>query len=40
MSLLKDKIAVVTEGIGLAATERYAEQGAYPFIAGRRQAER
>jgi NAD(P)-dependent dehydrogenase (short-subunit alcohol dehydrogenase family) len=42
MSLLEDKIAVVTggsSGIGLATAERFAEQGAYVFIAGRRQAE-
>ena len=42
MSLLKNKIAVVTggsSGIGLATATRFVEQGAYVFIAGRRQAE-
>ncbi|CAM2158753.1 Uncharacterized oxidoreductase YkvO (plasmid) [Pararobbsia alpina] len=42
MSLLKNKIAVVTggsSGIGLATARRFAEEGAYVFIAGRRQAE-
>ncbi|SOE66478.1 NAD(P)-dependent dehydrogenase, short-chain alcohol dehydrogenase family [Burkholderia sp. OK233] len=42
MSLLKNKIAVVTggtSGIGLATARRFVEEGAYVFIAGRRQAE-
>jgi len=42
VSLLKNKIAVVTggsSGIGLATTKRFVEEGAYVFIAGRRQAE-
>ena len=42
MPLLKNKIAVVTggsSGIGLATATRFVEQGAYVFIAGRRQAE-
>jgi NAD(P)-dependent dehydrogenase (short-subunit alcohol dehydrogenase family) len=42
MSLLENKIAVVTggsSGIGLATATRFVEQGAYVFIAGRRQAE-
>jgi len=42
MYLLENKIAVVTggsSGIGLATAQRFAEQGAYVFIAGRRQAE-
>jgi NAD(P)-dependent dehydrogenase (short-subunit alcohol dehydrogenase family) len=42
MSLLKNKIAVVTggtSGIGLATAIRFVEQGAFVFIAGRRQAE-
>ena len=42
MSLLKNKIAVVTggsSGIGLATAKRFVEEGAYVFIAGRRQEE-
>ncbi len=42
MSSLKNKFAVVTggsSGIGLAAAQRFVEEGAYVFIAGRRQAE-
>ena len=42
LSLLKNKIAVVTggsSGIGLATAKRFVEEGAYVFIAGRRQAE-
>ena len=42
MSLLKNKTAVVTggsSGIGLATARRFVEEGAYVFIAGRRQAE-
>ncbi len=42
MSLLKNKIAVVTggsSGIGLATAKRFVGEGAYVFIAGRRQAE-
>jgi NAD(P)-dependent dehydrogenase (short-subunit alcohol dehydrogenase family) len=41
MSLLKNKIAIVTggSGIGLATAKRFVEEGAYVFIAGRRQAE-
>ena len=42
MSSLKNKIAVVTGGsssIGLATAKRFVEEGAYGFIAGRRQAE-
>ena len=42
MHLLKNKIAVVTggsSGIGLATAKRFVEEGAYVFIAGRRQAE-
>ena len=42
MSSLKSKIAVVTgasSGIGLATAKRFVEEGAYVFIAGRRQAE-
>jgi NAD(P)-dependent dehydrogenase (short-subunit alcohol dehydrogenase family) len=42
MALLKNKIAVVTggrSGIGLATAKRFVKEGAYVFIAGRRQAE-
>lgn len=42
MPQLKNKIAVVTggsTGIGLATAKRFVEEGAYVFIAGRRQAE-
>lgn len=42
MSSLKNKIAVVTggsSGIGLATAKRFVEEGAYVFIAGRRQSE-
>ena len=42
MRLLENKIAVVTggsSGIGLATATRFAEEAAYVFIAGRRQAE-
>jgi len=42
MSLLKNKIAIVTggsSGIGLATAKRFVEEGAYVFIAARRQAE-
>ena len=42
MSLLKNKIAVVTggsSGIGFATAKRFVEEGAYVFVAGRRQAE-
>ena len=42
MFLLKIKIAVVTggsSGIGLATAKRFVAEGAYVFIAGRRQAE-
>jgi NAD(P)-dependent dehydrogenase (short-subunit alcohol dehydrogenase family) len=42
MSLLKNKIAVVTggsSGIGLATAKKFVEEGAYVFIAGRRQSE-
>jgi len=38
MSLLKNKIAVVTggsSGIGLATTERFVDEGAHVFVAGR-----
>jgi NAD(P)-dependent dehydrogenase (short-subunit alcohol dehydrogenase family) len=42
MSLLKDKVAVVTggsDGIGLATAERFAQEGARVVIAARRQAQ-
>ena len=42
MSLLKNKIAVVTggsSGIGLATAKSFVAEGAYVFIAGRRQVE-
>jgi NAD(P)-dependent dehydrogenase (short-subunit alcohol dehydrogenase family) len=42
MFALKSKIAVVTggsSGIGLATAKRFVEEGAYVFIAGRRQSE-
>lgn len=42
MPLLENKIAVVTggsSGIGLATAKRFVDEGAYVFIAGRRQDE-
>lgn len=42
MPLLENKIAGVTggsSGIGLATAKRFVEEGAYVFIASRRQAE-
>jgi NAD(P)-dependent dehydrogenase (short-subunit alcohol dehydrogenase family) len=39
MPQLKNKIAGGSSGIGLATAKRFVEEGAYVFIAGRRQAE-
>jgi NAD(P)-dependent dehydrogenase (short-subunit alcohol dehydrogenase family) len=42
MTKLKGKVAVITggsSGIGLARAKRFVEEGAYVFIAGRRQTE-
>src|SRR3989442_10654467 len=39
---LEGRVAVITggsAGIGLAAAKRFAEEGAYVFVTGRRQAE-
>jgi NAD(P)-dependent dehydrogenase (short-subunit alcohol dehydrogenase family) len=42
MQKLQNKVAIITggsSGIGLAAAERFVEEGAYVFITGRRQSE-
>jgi NAD(P)-dependent dehydrogenase (short-subunit alcohol dehydrogenase family) len=42
MSKLEGKVAVITggnSGIGLAIAQRFATEGAYIFITGRRQSE-
>ncbi len=42
MKALEEKVAVITggtSGIGLATAQRFASEGAYVFITGRRQSE-
>jgi NAD(P)-dependent dehydrogenase (short-subunit alcohol dehydrogenase family) len=39
MTKLKNKFAVITGGIGLAAAKRFVEEGAYVFITRRRPPE-